>query len=216
MFIAGNWKMNTDLERARELARGVVAIGQAAVGVLAFGQVAVGVLFAGALQLALGAWVRQLWHFEGIALVPRLQRETLSEPPRPEIVPLHALVSERRDGWIEVELDDGRICDEASESLETDDVEDLLMVAAARGHDRAYLRVGIDTSFEHQGGYRDGAEAEIRIAVLDLRSFRRSMSVVTQQSFMFSGSVRDNVTYGHDEVDEQRVIDAPIRGSTAS
>jgi len=46
---------------------------------------------------------------------------------------------------------------------------------------------------------------------LDLRSFRRFLAVVPQQTILFSGSIRDNITYGLPDVPEeqvQRVIDA--------
>jgi len=43
---------------------------------------------------------------------------------------------------------------------------------------------------------------------LDLRSVRRSVSVVPQESVLFTGSIRDNVTYGLDHVDDGRVVTA--------
>ena len=47
----------------------------------------------------------------------------------------------------------------------------------------------------------DGADA----ATLDLRTFRRHVSVVPQESVLFEGSVRDNVTYGLTDVPDHRV-----------
>jgi len=47
----------------------------------------------------------------------------------------------------------------------------------------------------------DGAE-------LDLRSYRQQVSVVTQQSFMFSGTIRENVAYGHDAVSDEQITAA--------
>ncbi len=47
----------------------------------------------------------------------------------------------------------------------------------------------------------DGADA----ATLDLRTFRRHVSVVPQESVLFEGSVRDNVTYGLADVPDERV-----------
>ena len=47
------------------------------------------------------------------------------------------------------------------------------------------------------------------LATLDLRSFRRHLAVVPQQTILFSGSVRDNITYGVAGVREelfQRVV----------
>jgi ATP-binding cassette subfamily B protein len=43
---------------------------------------------------------------------------------------------------------------------------------------------------------------------LDLRSVRRSVSVVPQDSVLFTGSIRDNVTYGLNHVDDGRVVQA--------
>lgn len=43
---------------------------------------------------------------------------------------------------------------------------------------------------------------------LDLRTARRFVSVVPQESVLFEGSIRDNVTYGLDDVSDDRVLDA--------
>ena len=43
---------------------------------------------------------------------------------------------------------------------------------------------------------------------LDMRSVRRSVSVVPQESVLFTGSIRDNITYGLDHVDDERVMTA--------
>ncbi|MFJ7266684.1 ABC transporter ATP-binding protein [Streptomyces sp. NPDC099050] len=40
---------------------------------------------------------------------------------------------------------------------------------------------------------------------LDLRSFRKFVSVVPQESVLFEGSIRDNVTYGMERIDEETV-----------
>ena len=47
----------------------------------------------------------------------------------------------------------------------------------------------------------DGMDA----AALDLRTFRRHVSVVPQESVLFEGSIRDNVAYGLGEVSDERV-----------
>jgi ATP-binding cassette subfamily B protein len=47
----------------------------------------------------------------------------------------------------------------------------------------------------------DGVDA----ATLDLRTFRRHVSVVPQESVLLEGSIRDNVTYGLGEVSDERV-----------
>jgi ATP-binding cassette, subfamily B, bacterial len=46
------------------------------------------------------------------------------------------------------------------------------------------------------------------VSEYDLRSFRRFISVVPQESVLFEGSVRDNITYGLGSVTEQEVADA--------
>lgn len=50
----------------------------------------------------------------------------------------------------------------------------------------------------------DGVDA----ATLDLRTFRRHVSVVPQESVLFEGSIRDNVTYGLTDVPDARVRQA--------
>ncbi|MGW6512043.1 ABC transporter ATP-binding protein, partial [Streptomyces niveus] len=47
----------------------------------------------------------------------------------------------------------------------------------------------------------DGAD----MATLDLRSYRRFLSVVPQESILFEGTIRENVTYGLDGMDEATV-----------
>lgn len=47
----------------------------------------------------------------------------------------------------------------------------------------------------------DGVDA----ATLDLRTYRRHVSVVPQESVLFEGSIRDNVTYGLGDVPDARV-----------
>lgn len=43
---------------------------------------------------------------------------------------------------------------------------------------------------------------------LDLRSYRRHLAVVPQESLLFEGSVRDNVTYGSPDLGDRAVLDA--------
>ena len=50
----------------------------------------------------------------------------------------------------------------------------------------------------------DGVDME----ELDLRTFRRFVSVVPQESVLFEGTIRDNVTYGLGEVGDERVLQA--------
>jgi ATP-binding cassette subfamily B protein len=50
----------------------------------------------------------------------------------------------------------------------------------------------------------DGIDME----TLDLRTFRRFVSVVPQESVLYEGSVRDNVTYGLGHVEDERVRSA--------
>ncbi|MFF1253759.1 ABC transporter ATP-binding protein [Pseudarthrobacter sp. NPDC058329] len=50
----------------------------------------------------------------------------------------------------------------------------------------------------------DGTDME----KLDLRTVRRHISVVPQESVLFSGSIRDNIAYGLEHVDDQSVLGA--------
>jgi ATP-binding cassette subfamily B protein len=50
----------------------------------------------------------------------------------------------------------------------------------------------------------DGMDME----TLDLRTYRHHLAVVTQQTILFSGTIRDNVTYGLRMVPEARIRDA--------
>lgn len=49
---------------------------------------------------------------------------------------------------------------------------------------------------------------------LDLRTFRRFVSVVPQESVLFEGTIRDNVTYGMANVPDERVL-AALRDANA-
>lgn len=46
------------------------------------------------------------------------------------------------------------------------------------------------------------------MAALDLRSYRRHLAVVPQESLLFDGSVRENVTYGQAEISDSSLRDA--------
>ncbi|MFI0236036.1 ABC transporter ATP-binding protein [Streptomyces sp. NPDC016845] len=48
----------------------------------------------------------------------------------------------------------------------------------------------------------------VDMATLDLRSYRRFLSVVPQESILFEGSIRDNVTYGLGDTDEETLLRA--------
>jgi ATP-binding cassette subfamily B protein len=48
----------------------------------------------------------------------------------------------------------------------------------------------------------------VDMATLDLRSYRRFLSVVPQESVLFEGTIRENVGYGMPDVDERAVRDA--------
>lgn len=50
---------------------------------------------------------------------------------------------------------------------------------------------------------------------LDLRTMRRFVSVVPQESVLFAGTIRDNITYGLDDVDDDRVRSALIAANAA-
>ena len=40
---------------------------------------------------------------------------------------------------------------------------------------------------------------------LDLRSYRKHIAVVPQQSILFTGTIRENITYGMDNISEERL-----------
>ena len=44
--------------------------------------------------------------------------------------------------------------------------------------------------------------------LLDLRTYRRQLSVVPQETILFEGTIRDNILYGMKNVDEARVLQA--------
>ena len=52
--------------------------------------------------------------------------------------------------------------------------------------------------------FLDGADLQS----VDLRTFRRSVAVVPQESVLFDGSIRDNVAYGLNEVEDSAILDA--------
>lgn len=52
------------------------------------------------------------------------------------------------------------------------------------------------------------------LATIDLRSLRKAVGVVPQEPILFEGTVRDNVTYGNDLVDDSRAIEA-LKGAHA-
>ncbi len=56
----------------------------------------------------------------------------------------------------------------------------------------------------------DGAD----MADLDLRQYRRHLAVVPQESILFEGSVRDNVTYGSPDLSDEAVVEA-LRAANA-
>lgn len=65
-------------------------------------------------------------------------------------------------------------------------------------------------------GFNFATEGEVLvdgedISQIDLRSYRKNLAVVPQTSILFSGTIRDNITYGMEDVDEdtlQEVIRA--------
>ncbi|PFG32313.1 ATP-binding cassette subfamily B protein [Sanguibacter antarcticus] len=54
----------------------------------------------------------------------------------------------------------------------------------------------------------------VDMAELDLRSYRKHIAVVPQESLLFEGSVRDNVTYGDNELPDEVVV-AAVRDANA-
>ncbi|MGO2846493.1 MAG: ABC transporter ATP-binding protein, partial [Microbacterium gubbeenense] len=57
----------------------------------------------------------------------------------------------------------------------------------------------------------DGADMQ----ELDLRTVRRHMSVVPQESALFEGSIRDNIAYGLDDVSPDRIRQALVDANAA-
>ena len=45
------------------------------------------------------------------------------------------------------------------------------------------------------------------ITSLDLRSYRHHIAVVPQQSILFTGTIRENITYGAEEISEERLME---------
>jgi len=53
----------------------------------------------------------------------------------------------------------------------------------------------------------------VDMAELNLRSFRRQLAIVPQNTVLFSGTVRENITYGLDDVSEARLAEALTRAN---
>ncbi|MBQ4283379.1 MAG: ABC transporter ATP-binding protein [Lachnospira sp.] len=53
------------------------------------------------------------------------------------------------------------------------------------------------------------------VSRIDLRSYRKHLAVVPQTSILFSGSIRDNITYGRDDIDEA-TLDKVIKAANLS
>ncbi len=56
----------------------------------------------------------------------------------------------------------------------------------------------------------------IDIATCSLRSVRRQLAVVTQETVLFDGTIADNLTYGRGDIGRQRLIDAAHRAHADS
>lgn len=52
--------------------------------------------------------------------------------------------------------------------------------------------------------YLDGQDSE----TIDYRSFRRRLSVVPQHSILFSGSIRENISYGNPDITDEEIMEA--------
>lgn len=53
------------------------------------------------------------------------------------------------------------------------------------------------------------------MAEVDLRTYRKHLAVVPQESLLFEGTVRDNVTYGASDLDDAQVRDALVAANAA-
>lgn len=87
-------------------------------------------------------------------------------------------------------------------TLEVQAGETVALVGASGSGKSTLLNLVIGFMAPQQGAVLlDGHD----LATLDLRSVRRHLSVVPQESLLFDGSVRDNVTYGSADVDDDAV-----------
>ena len=49
------------------------------------------------------------------------------------------------------------------------------------------------------------------IAETSLQSLRRNISVVSQEPFLFNGTVRENIAYGNLDASDEEIFEAPLQ-----
>ena len=85
---------------------------------------------------------------------------------------------------------------------------DYLYIGEYNDEEIALERILFNKSNTEEGGVTiDGHD----MRDIDLRSYRKHLAVVPQTSILFSGTIRDNITYGIDDFDEEslnKVVDA--------
>ena len=78
--------------------------------------------------------------------------------------------------------------------------ETIALVGESGAGKSTILNLVIGFNFATDGTVKvDGQD----ISKIDLRSYRKHLAVVPQTSILFSGTIRDNITYGIDDVDEK-------------
>jgi ATP-binding cassette subfamily B protein len=139
-----------------------------------------------------------------LGLTPVISRALESVRSAGEV--LQAPDLENNAGKAQVEHVRGRIDFEgAGFSYEGRPGETVALVGASGAGKSTVLNLLIGFIRPTSGRIRlDGTD----MATLDLRSYRRFLSVVPQESILFEGSIRENVTYGMPDTDEHRVRDA--------
>ena len=93
-------------------------------------------------------------------------------------------------------------------NLHVDKGETIALVGESGAGKSTILNLVIGFNFATDGAVTiDGHD----MRDIDLRSYRKHLAVVPQTSILFSGTIRDNITYGIDDVDEDtlnKVVDA--------
>src|SRR5665648_1051300 len=91
-------------------------------------------------------------------------------------------------------------------TFRVDPGETVALVGPSGSGKSTMLNMVIGFLHPQQGAIRiDGQD----LVDLDLRTYRRFLAVVPQESILFEGSVRDNVTYGNPDLDDDAVRSAP-------
>lgn len=90
-------------------------------------------------------------------------------------------------------------------SLEVKPGETIALVGESGAGKTTLINLLIGFIKPTSGHYRiDGVDSE----ELDFRSFRRQLSVVPQNTILFSGTIRDNISYGNPEISDSEILEA--------